>query len=425
MEESVCRQIETILKEEMLLALGCTEPIAIAYAAAQARKTLGKLPERMVVECSGNLMKNAKAVTVPMTIDMRGIDAAAVVGAVGGDPNRELEVLTTVTPEDLALAKGLLSRGICEVKLLDSPAKLHLIVRCYAGAESSLVEILHNHNAIVRIEKNGNVLFQRPVSLSDPGEMGTDRSFLTLQVIEEYCRRADYASVKHLLKKAVECNMAIAREGLTNDWGESVGKALVEMYGDSVSVLVRAGAAAGSDARMNGCEMPVVINSGSGNQGITVTVPVVIYAREKGLPEDLMYRGLLCSNLIGIMQKYKVGRLSAFCGAISAGISAVCGIAFMDGAGEDMLGRIITNSLEMVGGTICDGAKSSCAAKIAAAIEAGLVGYEMAKKDRYFRPGEGLVQDTSQGTVEAFCKMARFGMEQTDEVILQIMVGEM
>ncbi|MBR0153411.1 MAG: serine dehydratase subunit alpha family protein [Lachnospiraceae bacterium] len=424
MEEACCRQIEAILREEMLTALGCTEPIAIAYAAAKAKEALGAVPDEMVVECSGNLIKNAKAVTVPMTVDLKGIEAAALVGAIGGDPNLELEVLTTVKEEDLKLAKEMLARDACKVKFLKTPAKLHIIVRCKKGEESSMVEILHNHNYIVRIEKNGEAVYEIPYDLTDPGELGTDRSILTLDTIVEYCRTADYSAVRDLLEKAAECNMAIAQEGLTNDWGESVGKTLVEMYGDNVFVMAKAGAAAGSDARMNGCEMPVVINSGSGNQGITVTVPVVTYARRMGLSEDLMYRGLLCSNLVGIMQKYKVGRLSAFCGAISAGTAAVCGIAFMDGADADTIGMIITNSLGVIGGAVCDGAKSSCAGKIAAAIETGLVGYQMAKRGRVFRPGEGLVKSTYQGTVDAFCKMAKVGMLQTDETILDIMLND-
>ncbi|MBR1759035.1 MAG: serine dehydratase subunit alpha family protein [Lachnospiraceae bacterium] len=424
MEVSGCRQIEAILREEMLTALGCTEPIAIAYAAAKAREALGAVPEKMLVECSGNLIKNAKAVTVPMTVDLKGIEAAALVGAIGGDPSRELEVLTTVTEEDLVLAKKLLAENVCEVRHLKTPAKLHIIVSCSKGEDSALVEILHNHNYIVRIEKNGEVIYQIPHDLTDPGDLGTDRSILTLDNIVDYCRTADYSAVKDLLDREIECNMAIAKEGLSHDWGESVGKTLIEMYGDSVAVKARAGAAAGSDARMNGCEMPVVINSGSGNQGITVSVPVITYARALGKSEDELCRALLCSNLVGIMQKYKVGRLSAYCGAVSAGTSAVCGIAFLQGGDAEMLGRIITNTLAAIGGAVCDGAKSSCAGKIAATLETALVGYEMAKKDRYYKPGEGLVKDTYQGTIDAYCKMAKVGMAQTDETILDIMLND-
>ena len=422
MDEAGCRQIEAILREEMLTALGCTEPIAIAYAAAKAKEALGAIPEHIVVECSGNLVKNARAVTVPMTVDLRGIEAAAIVGAVGGDPDRELEVLSSVTEEDLALAKQMLADEVCEVKLLKTPAKLHIIVRCEKGEDSSLVEILHNHNHIVRIEKNGETVYEVPCDLTYPGELGTDRSILTLDTIVDYCRNEDYSAVRDLLEKEAACNMAIAQEGLEHEWGEQVGRTLVGLYGDDVFVMAKAGAAAGSDARMNGCEMPVVINSGSGNQGITVTVPVVTYARAKGYSEDEMYRGLLCSNLIGIMQKYRVGRLSAFCGAISAGTAAVCGIAFLEGADADLLGMIITNSLAVIGGAVCDGAKSSCAGKIASSIETALVGYEMAKNGRVFRPGEGLVKATYQETIDAYCKMASVGMVSTDETILNIML---
>ena len=417
-----CCKFEAILHEELLTALGCTEPIAIAFGAANARKLLGAIPQELTVECSGNLIKNAKAVVVPMTVDLRGIEAAAILGAVGGDPSRDLEVLTTVTGEDLALTKELLARNICQVHLLETPAKLHIIIRCRSGQDTAMVEILHEHNHIVRMEKNGQEVYNIPHDAATLTDSGTDRSCLSLEGIVAYAKTAGLSGVRELLEKQIACNSAISREGLSKPWGESVGQTLLEVYGDSVNVRARAAAAAGSDARMNGCEMPVVINSGSGNQGITVSVPVIEYAKALGSSHEELLRALLVSNLVAIMQKYKVGRLSAFCGAVSAGTAAACGIAFLQGAGADILGMIITNSLTNIGGVVCDGAKSSCAAKISSSIEAGLMGYEMAKRGRVFRPGEGLVKDAYEKTIDSFCRMAKDGMEATDQEILRIMV---
>lgn len=417
-----CCKFDGILKEELLTALGCTEPIAIAYGAAKARELLGALPERMTVECSGNLIKNARAVVVPMSVDLRGIEAAAVLGAVGGDASRELEVLATVTEADLAVAKKLLAEKICEVRLLDTSAKLHIIIRCRRGGDCSVVEIMHEHNHIVHMEKNGQTVYDVPHDPNAVEESGVDCSCLTLEKIVAYGRTADLSGVMEILDKQIACNSAIAQEGLTGRWGEMVGQTLLDVYGDSVGVRARAAAAAGSDARMNGCEMPVVINSGSGNQGITVCVPVVEYAKELGSSHEELCRALAVSNLVAIMQKYKVGRLSAFCGAVSAGTAAACGIAFLQGADADILGVIITNALGNIGGVVCDGAKSSCAAKISSSIEAGLMGYEMAKRGRVFRPGEGLVKGRYEQTIDSFCLMAKYGMESTDKEILRIMV---
>lgn len=419
-----CRKYEAILKEELLTALGCTEPIAIAYGAAKAGALLGAVPEKVTVECSGNLIKNARAVVVPMTTDLRGIEAAAVLGAVGGDADRELEVLTTVTQEHLALTKELLAKKICAVKLLDTPAKLHIIIRCEKGGESSLVEIMHAHNHIVHMEKNGQAVYDVPHDAGEVEEGGVDRSCLSLEKILAYAKTTDLSGVMEVLDKQIQCNSAISKEGLTGRWGEMVGQTLLEVYGNGVNVRARAAAAAGSDARMNGCEMPVVINSGSGNQGITVSVPVIEYAKELGKSHEELCRALLVSNLVAIMQKYKVGRLSAFCGAVSAGTAAACGIAFLYGADADILGMIITNSLGNIGGVVCDGAKSSCAAKISSSIEAGLMSYEMAKRGRVFRPGEGLVKDRYEKTIDSFCRMAKDGMEATDREILRIMIED-
>lgn len=414
--------MKQILKEEMLTALGCTEPIAIAYAAAKAKEVLGQIPEKITVWCSGNLIKNAKAVTVPMTIDMKGIEAAAVVGAVGGCSDKELEVLTTVTPQDLAFAKELLNKGICDAKYLQTPAKLHIIVKCEAGESSSQVEILHSHTAIVKIEKDEKTIFEVPHDAAKLEESGTDKSFMSIEKIYEFCNAGDLEGVNELFEHAIDYNMKISQEGLDNPWGAQVGRTLLEEKGNGIRNYAIAAAAAGSDARMSGCELGVVINSGSGNQGITVTVPLVTYARHLGSDKEKTYRALAFANLIGIYQKSKIGRLSAFCGAVSAGCSTACGIAYLQDAPLSVIEQTIVNTLANVGGIVCDGAKPSCAAKIASSVDAALMGYEMALKNRGFQNGEGLVKQDIEATIDSFCRMAKIGMEATDDEILRIMV---
>ncbi len=414
---------KAILREEMLTALGCTEPIAIAYAAAKSREILGDLPEIITVQCSGNIIKNAKAVTVPMTEDLKGIEAAAVLGAVGGDVSRELEVLSGVTPDSLELAKALLKKKICKVEYLDTKAKLHIIVKCEKGQDFATVEVVHTHLGVVKIERNGVKLLDIPY---DPGEIeqsGIDKNCLSIEKIYAFARQRDFAGITGLLEHAINCNMQISQEGLNHPWGAQVGRTLLELREPDVRTRAIAGAAAGSDARMNGCEMGVVINSGSGNQGITITVPIVTYGKEMNADKEDIYAALALANLIAIHLKAKMGRLSAFCGAVSAGCAAACGIAFLEGADLEVINQTIINTLGNVGGVVCDGAKSSCAAKIAASVEAGILGYEMAKKGRGFHEGEGLVKKSTEETIDSFCRMARIGMQSTDQEILKIMVG--
>lgn len=431
MNEALYRNHLSILREELVVAMGCTEPIAIAYAGAKAKQVLGAVPDHCHVKCSGNIVKNVKGVTVPTSEGMRGIEIAATLGVVGGDPERELAVLQTVTHEDLLQARELLKNGFCTCELIEGVANLYIIIELTAGEQSALVEIKDHHANITRIIRNGEVLLE----VEDSGEQsqtdGPDRFLLDVRNIIEFADSLAAEDVSSVLEPQILCNTAIAQEGLTGAWGAAVGKTLLERE-ENPSVLLRAKAmaAAGSDARMSGCAMPVVINSGSGNQGITVTLPVVEYARELGVTDDMRFRALAVANLISVHQKKYIGSLSAYCGAVSAACGAACGVAYMMYKGkvsDDELYRIIsdtiTNSICTAGGIVCDGAKSSCAAKIAASVEVALTALELSGKNRVFQPGEGLVMDQVEDTIAAVGRMARDGMKSTDIEILNIMLG--
>lgn len=412
-----------ILKEELVPALGCTEPIAIAYAAAKAREVLGALPDKIVAECSGNIIKNVKGVIVPTTKNLRGIEAAAVIGVVGGDASKELEVLSGINEKHLEQAKMLIEKGICEEKLLETPAKLHIIIRVFKDDDNALVEIIHTHTGIVRIEKNGKLLLDVPHSVEEDLKETTDRGCLNIEDILEFANTVDISDVSELLSRQVMYNTAISNEGLQKMYGANIGITLLNVYGDDVRVRARAAAAAGSDARMSGCEMPVVINSGSGNQGMTVSLPVIEYAKELSVTTERLYRALCVSNLVAIHQKTKIGRLSAYCGAVSAATGAGAGITYLYGGGIKEISQTITNTLANVSGIVCDGAKPSCAAKIASSIDAALLACYMVMQGRGFSSGEGIVNDSIEGTIENVGKLAKNGMQVTDEEILRIMIN--
>ena len=423
MNQKVYDSYIKILNKELIPALGCTEPIAIAYAAAKAREVLGKFPEQVVSTCSGNIVKNVKGVVVPATGGLRGIEAATLIGAVGGDPARELEVLTSVTDEDRAKVRELLEKKICHVKLSESKAKLHIIVEMTAGTDSALVEIMHTHTNIIRIEKNGQVLMQEKAGDEEEDDAENIYQLLNLDDIVTFANEVKLGDVADLLQRQVEYNSKIAEVGLTEIYGANVGKTLVENYGKSFEVMARALPAAGSDARMGGCELPVVINSGSGNQGMTVSLPVVALAREMGASEEQLLRALCVSNLTAAYEKRDIGRLSAYCGAISAGAAAGAGMMYLKGGSVSEIGNVVLCTIGNVGGVLCDGAKSSCAAKIASAVEAALLAIHLTEKNRTFGSGEGLVKDTLAETVAAISTVAREGMQVTDDVILHVMVG--
>jgi len=410
-----------ILRSELIPAMGCTEPIAIAYAAAKARQVLGVMPERMVARCSGNIIKNVKGVNVPNAGGQKGVQVAAILGALAGDPDLELQVISQVPDEAVEEVRRLNKARICTCELEEGVENLFIRIEAYAGSESAVVEIKTKHNHISRMEKNGEVLLVADdIVTADAG----DKSQLNLKDIIEFAETCDLSDVDDLISKQIEYNTAISNEGLTNGWGTEVGRILMESGSGSVSTRASARAAAGSDARMNGCAMPVVINSGSGNQGITCTMPVVTYAEELGVSTEKLHRAMVLTNLIALHQKRYIGNLSAYCGAVSAGTAAACGIAYLHGENYDVIGRTIINALGNTGGIVCDGAKASCAAKIASAVEAGILGYEMSKRGKVFAFGEGIVEGDYEQTIRNFGRLAKEGMKDTDIEILNIMIGK-
>ena len=409
-----------ILRSELVPAMGCTEPIAVAYAAAKLRELLGAVPESMEACCSGNIIKNVKSVEVPNAGGLKGIEAAALLGAVAGNAGMGLEVISHVTQEQQEEVKRLYDQAVCRCTLAEGEENLYIRMSGKSKTEEAAVVIQGAHDHVARMEKNGRLLWEQPGIL--PEERG-DKSLLNIKDILSFADEVETDEIREVLDRQIRMNTAISREGLTNKWGAEVGKTLYQLEGDSLNTRMKAAAAAGSDARMSGCSLPVVINSGSGNQGITVSLPVIIYAREKRIPEERLYRALAVSNLIAIHQKKYIGNLSAYCGAVSAGCAAVCGIAYLDGAGYDIIGKVIINSLGTVSGIVCDGAKASCAAKIASAVEAGLVAYEMAKNGRVFAFGDGLVEGDYEQTIRNVGRLGKEGMRAADEEILHIMIG--
>lgn len=414
-----------ILKEELVPAMGCTEPIAIAYAAAVLRETLGQPAERMEVEASGNIIKNVKSVFVPGTGGLRGIPAAAAAGMAAGDPSLDLEVLSQIGEAEQARIREYLACTPITVKLADSPLIFDILVRAWAGEDSALVRIANYHTHIVRIEKNGAILKDLPVQAAEEGL--TDKSVLSVRGILEFAREADLSDVEETLSRQIRFNTAIAQEGLRGDYGANIGQVLLSAYGDDVKIRAKAMAAAGSDARMNGCGLPVVIVSGSGNQGLTASLPVIEYAKELGADQETLYRALLVSDLITIHLKAEIGRLSAYCGAVSAGCGSGAGIAYLYGKDkpEEALlkdvSHTIVNSLAVVSGMVCDGAKASCAAKIASAVDAGLLGFYMYQNGQQFRGGDGIISKGVEETIRNIGLLATQGMRETDREILDIM----
>ena len=412
-----------ILEEELKPAMGCTEPIALAYAAAVARKVLGEMPEKVVIGASGSIIKNVKSVIVPNTNRLKGIPAAAAAGIVGGDPDKELEVIAHVTEEQIRGMKEFLDTAEISVEHVDNGLTFDIIVTLYKGENYSKVRIVNYHTNIVLIEKNGEIL--QEVEVQGESEEGlTDRSLLSMADIWDFINSVDIADIKEMLDRQIECNMAIAEEGIRGDYGANIGKVLIDMNGTDIRTRARAMAAAGSDARMNGCELPVIINSGSGNQGITASVPVIVYARELGVSEDKMYRALALSDLTTIHQKTPIGRLSAFCGAVSAGAGAGAGIAYLNGGDFEAVVHTVINAVAIISGMVCDGAKASCAAKIAEAVDAGIIGYNMHIRGQNFEDGDGIVKSCVEETILSVGRLAKEGMKETNTEILSIMISE-
>ena len=409
-----------ILKEELLPAMGCTEPIAIAYCAAIAGKTLGVLPERVLVEASGNMIKNVKSVVVPNTDGLRGIEAAAAAGLVAGNPDRLLEVIAEVSPAQKEAIQEYLSRKCIQVRPKADGEILDIVVHGWAGGHEAQVRIAGKHTNVVLIRLDDRVLREGSPKIGRTGGQA-DRELLNIADILDFAETADLADVRETLDRQISCNMAISQEGLTHDWGANIGKVLLRSYPDDIRIRARAAAAAGSDARMSGCELPVVINSGSGNQGITASVPVVTYARYLGVGGEKTYRALLVSNLVTIHLKTGIGRLSAYCGAVSAGCGAGCGIAYLQGGDLRCISHTLVNALAIDSGIVCDGAKASCAAKIASAVDAGILGYEMFCQGQQFRGGDGLLSKGVENTIRNISRLGSVGMRETDTEIIQIM----
>lgn len=425
MNETQKKELIDILYSELVPALGCTEPIAIAYAAAKARQVLGQMPEHIDIRCSGNIIKNVKGVLVPNSGGMKGVGAAAVLGVVGGDADLALEVLSKVTQEHIEEAKKLLEEGFFSCQLQEGVANLYIVATVTAGEHTASVTIVNRHTMIAEMTKDGHVIYQ----LSQYADMQKEKEqakpwTLTMEGILDFANTVHLEGVKPLLDSQIEMNSAIAREGLSNVYGAQVGRTLLDCYPEDVRTRARAYAAAGSDARMGGCSLPVVINSGSGNQGMTVSLPVLQYAEKWGISDEKKYRALLISNLTAIHLKHYIGSLSAFCGAVTAACAAGAAITYIAGGTYTQICNTIINTLANVGGIVCDGAKASCAAKIASAVDAAILGHQMSMMGRTFPGGDGIIQDNIEDTIKSIGYVGRVGMKETDIEILHIMMDD-
>lgn len=412
-----------ILKEELVPAMGCTEPIALAYAAAKARTVLGARPDRVLLQVSGSIIKNVKSVIVPNTGHLKGISAAAAAGIVAGVADKELEVISQVSASEQEAIKEYLERVQIDIQHIDWGHVFDLQVTAFLGSSWAKVRITDFHTNIVLIEKDGQVLLEKPVSEAEIYESRTDRSMLNVADIWDFATTADLRDVEEILERQIRCNNAIAEEGLLGDYGANIGSTLLATYGNDVTVRAKAKAAAGSDARMNGCELPVIINSGSGNQGITCSVPLIEYAKELHCGKEKLYRALILSNLVAIHEKTGIGTLSAYCGAVSAGAGAGAGIAYLCGGDYQAVIHTVVNALAIVSGIVCDGAKASCAAKIASSVDAGILGYKMYCHGQEFKGGDGIVMHDIEATIRSIGTLGKEGMQSTNEEIIRLMIS--
>jgi L-cysteine desulfidase len=410
-----------ILREELVPAMGCTEPIAIAYAAAKARQALGCIPEKVIVEVSGNIIKNVKSVIVPNTNHLKGIEAATAAGIIAGQAEKKLEVISEVTEAEKQTIKEYIDDNTIEVKLADTPFIFDIQMNLFYKDSFVKVRIVNYHTNIVLIEKNGEILYTKEATVLKEDGL-SDKTLLNVKDIIDFADRVDIEDVKDIIDRQIEYNSKIAEEGLKNNYGANIGNVLLSTYGSDIKVRAKAKAAAGSDARMNGCELPVIIISGSGNQGMTASIPVIEYAKELRVSKEKLYRALVLSNLVTIHQKTGIGRLSAYCGAISAGAGSGAGIAYLHGGKYEEISHTIVNALSIVSGIVCDGAKASCAAKIAAGVDAGILGYHMYKNGQQFRGGDGIVKKGVEATISNVGKLAKEGMKETDKEIIKIMI---
>jgi L-cysteine desulfidase len=413
-----------ILKEELVPAMGCTEPIAIAYAAARARDVLGALPDRVLIEASRNIIKNVKSVVVPNTGNLRGIEASAAAGIIAGKAEKALEVISSIDDSGRKEIRRFLDTKEIKATESDSGLIFDLVVTVSAGDSSASVQISHYHTNITLIKKNGEAIYKGQDCGEAESATMTDRSIMNVRDILDFAESVELKEVEELLQRQIDYNMAIAQEGLKGSWGANIGSVVIDSWGDDVKVRAKAFAAAGSDARMSGCDLPVVIVSGSGNQGITASVPVIEYAKELGADQDTLLRALVVSNLVTIHQKTGIGRLSAYCGVVSAGCGAGAGIAWLHGGRFEEVAHTIVNALATVSGIVCDGAKPSCAAKIAASVDAGILGFLMFQRGQQFYGGDGIVTKGVENTIRNIGRLGRDGMRETDREIMRIMLGE-
>ncbi|MBE6926385.1 MAG: serine dehydratase subunit alpha family protein [Ruminococcaceae bacterium] len=422
MEKRIYDQYLQILHEELVPAMGCTEPIAIAYAAALARQTLGSVPERVEVKASANIIKNVKSVVVPHTGELRGIAAAVAAGIVAGCADDQLQVLSHVSKAEIERISSFLDNVAISVEPSDMPYVFDIQVRVFAGADTAFCQIAGHHTNVVCLSKNDETLLQNPYEEHIAANKA-DRGILNIADIVDFADTVEINDVEAVIGRQIRFNMAIAEEGLSGRWGANIGSILLKAYGDNVYTRAKAMAAAGSDARMSGCEMPVVINSGSGNQGLTTSLPVIVYAEEMGVTKEALYRALVLANLVTIHLKTGIGTLSAYCGATSAGCGAGAGICYLHGGKNEEISHTVVNALAINSGMICDGAKASCAAKIASAVEAGLLGWQMQMHGSEFSGGDGIVTKGVENTIRNVGRVARNGMVDTDREIIEIMIS--
>lgn len=428
MNRKIYNEYVTILESELVPALGCTEPIALAYAAAKAKEVLGKMPDHITMRCSGNIIKNVKGVKVPNSGGMKGVEAAAVLGITGGDPSQALEVLEHVTDREIDEAEKLLKAGFCDCVLKDDVANLY--IEAYAVCKKTekseaLVVIEDEHTNITHIEKDGQVLFHKEKKeYCQEREKTPDKSLLNLEDIITFANEVQITDVEKVLGRQIKYNTRIAEEGLRNPWGAQVGRVVLEEFGEDVKWRAVAKASAGLDARMSGCALPVIINSGSGNQGMTCSLPVIEFGKELKKSKEEIYRALCVSNLVALNQKKYIGSLSAYCGAVCAAAGAGAGITYLCGGTLEQIENTVVNTIADAGGIVCDGAKPSCAAKISTALQAAILSHKMAMRGLTFARGEGLVMDCPEDTIKAVGYVGRAGMKQTDVEILNLMIGK-
>lgn len=418
------REYLEILKEELVVAIGCTEPIAVVYAAAKASEVLGAYPEKVIIKCSGNFIKNAKSVEIPNCDGLKGILACVALGLVVKGSDKELEILQEVTKEQLEEAKALLEKNIITLEKLETSEKLHIIVECIKGKEHIIVELKRTHNNISKITKNNEVIYEENLQDDTLKGYSVDRSMMSVEGICKFVKEIDVNELKCLFEQVLAHNTEIAKTGLEKQYGNEVARTIAKYYGEeNIYLKLKAMGSAGSDARMGGCPYPVVTVVGSGNQGMTCSLPIIEYAKYKNASEEERYRALAMGLLMSIHQKTGIGRLSAYCGAVSAACGAACGMSYLErGADVKVISDTVTNALSIASGMVCDGAKPSCAAKIATSLDAAILGHLMALEGNVFEVGTGLVKDDVEKTIAAVGTLAREGMQKTDEVILDIML---